>query len=448
MAILSPLKLSTSRLLCLLLIIPLILVLWCVNEAQLSVSRSVGVDVSFLPPAVASSEESTNYSNKSLSKNTAGPINCFPHNSEEWLKGPRINNQNEPLMNDAFIKRMTVELPYMLSLPGKAKPYLGQTIAFENSRFMNDAETDQDPKSMRLWSIRLLYLIAIYHQHRQAIPEVEELYSDEATRETCQKEREARGIGMYDYECPNAKYIIARLSNNGLGVNVRSGTTKVLLAGLITGRIVHFVNKAPRGQTFSMRKSWALVSCKRGDAQCVFLPPSPCTLVETDLDDAYELNRMDLKKLFKKSKLPFGHEADKVWVMPLDFTPQIWTPPKLKGILHKHANTLIANVPENDPRLPVMKLATDHLLDGDPPRPGYNFAAANLKLNHALSFYSMRPNLEFSEKMKEIMSEIIPDNFDAENAFGLPIRGTFRTIHDFPSNTVFSKTNQPFSSFY
>jgi hypothetical protein len=434
MVLLSPLKkISTSRLLCLFLIIPLAVVLWCLKDAHSSLSVSATFDVSFLPPAITSSEESpnsTNYSNKTLSKtlskNNTGPINCFPHNSEEWLKGPRIGNHNEPLMNDAFIKRMTLELPYMLSLPGKAKPYLGQTISFENSRFMNDAESDEDPKSMRLWSVRLLYLIAIYHQHREAIPEAEELYSDEDTRQTCQKEREARGIGLYDYECPNAKYIIAPLSSNGMGANVRSGTTKVLLAGLITGRIVHFVNKASSGKTFALRKSWPLVSCKRGDAQCFFLPPSPCTLVLTDLDNAYHLNRMDTKKLFKKSKLPLGHEDDKVWVMPMDFTPQIWTPPKLKGILHKYANSLIASVPENDPRLPVMTLAANHLLDEDPPRPGYDFAAANLKLNHALSFYSMRPNLEFSEKMEEIMSDIIPDNFDADNSFGLPIRGTFR----------------------
>jgi mRNA-degrading endonuclease toxin of MazEF toxin-antitoxin module len=45
--------------------------------------------------------------------------NCFPHNSEAWLKGPRLGNLDESLMNDDFVKLMTLELPYMLSLPGK-----------------------------------------------------------------------------------------------------------------------------------------------------------------------------------------------------------------------------------------------------------------------------------------------------------------------------------------
>jgi hypothetical protein len=71
-------------------------------------------------------------------------------------------------------------------------------------------------------------------------------------------------------------------------------------------------------------------------------------------------------------------------------------------------------------------VAMDHLLDKDLPRPGYNFAAANIKLNHALNFYAMRPNLEYSAKMDSILDEIIPDDFDADNSFGLPIRGEFQ----------------------
>jgi hypothetical protein len=44
--------------------------------------------------------------------------------------------------------------------------------------------------------------------------------------------------------------------------------------------------------------------------------------------------------------------------------------------------SLIDNVPETDPRLPVLKSAMDHLDENCL----YNFAAANLKLNHALNY--------------------------------------------------------------
>jgi hypothetical protein len=350
--------------------------------------------------------------------------NCFPHNSEEWLKGPRLGNLDESLMNDDFVKLMTLELPYMLSLPGKAKPFLGQTIAFDSSRFVDDAESGDDPKSMRLWAVRLIYLSMIYHQHVQAIPEVEALYG--SNTEVCQKEREALGIGRYDFECPNAKFIIAALSNNGLGANVRSGATTLLIAGLITDRIVLFVNNAPKSANAFLQRPWDLASCDRRDAQCFFLPSSPCTITHKDMKDAYVLKKPEQRVLLKKGELPKDHMDNKVWVIPLSFVPVLKTPKHLGESLHNYSKSLIDEVPETDPRLPVLKLAMDHLLDEELPRPGYNFAAANLKLNHALNFYTMRPNLEYSAKMEKILEEIIPDDFEAENSFGLPIRGEFQ----------------------
>jgi hypothetical protein len=347
---------------------------------------------------------------------------CFPHNSEAWLQGPRLGNLDESLMNDDFVKLMTLQLPYMLSLPGKAKPLLGQTIAFESSRFVDDAESGDDPKSMRLWTVRLIYLSMIYHQHVQAIPEVETLYG--SNTEVCQKERKALGIGRYDFECPNAKFIIASLSDNGLGANIRSGATTLLIAGLISDRIVLFVNNAPQGAYEYLQKPWDLASCDRRDAQCFFLPSSPCTVTHKDIKDAHVLKKPEQRALFKKGELPEDHKDNKVWVILLNFIPVLKTPKHLSESLHNYSKSLIGNVPETDPRLPVLKLAMDHLLDEEVSRPtGYNFAAANLKLNHALNFYAMRPNLEYSAKMEKILEEIIPDDFEADNSFGLPIRG-------------------------
>jgi hypothetical protein len=368
-------------------------------------------------------DQDTN-TNKATVPSVSTREKCFPHNSEAWLKGPRLGNLDESLMNDDFVKLMTLELPYMLSLPGKAKPLLGQTIAYESSRFVDDAESGDDPKSMRLWAVRLIYLSMIYHQHVQAIPEVEELYG--SNTEVCQKEREALGIGRYDFECPNAKFIIASLSNNGLGANIRSGATTLLIAGLITDRIVLFVNNAPKGTYAWLQRPWDLASCDRRDAQCFFLPSSPCTITHKDIEDAYILTKPDQRALSRTGELPKNHKENKVWVVSLNFVPILKTPKHLGESLHNYSKSLIDNVPETDPRLPVLKLAMDHLLDEELPRPGYNFAAANLKLNHALNFYAMRPNLEYSAKMEKILEEIIPDDFEAENSFGLPIRGKFQ----------------------
>jgi hypothetical protein len=331
-------------------------------------------------------------------------------------------------MNDAFVKRMTTELPYALSSVGKAKFYLGQAIAFEQSRFMNDGERGEDPRSMRLWAVRLIYLSILYHQHKPAIPEAKAFYDGYGNLETCQKEREDRGIGRYDYECPGAKFIVVSLSDNGLGANIRSLATTALLAGLISDRIVLFVNKAPlkQGTQFEwLKEDWGLASCDRRDSQCFFLPTSPCTIINKDLEEAFFVKGPHFRQLFKKGTIPHGHEDDKVWVMMLNLNPQLRRLKQIDDRLHSYAKTLIDQVPETDPRLPVMKAGLAHLMDEDPKAAGYNYAAANLKVHHALNFYAMRPNLEYSAKIDQILDEIIPVNFDAENAFGLPIRGKF-----------------------
>jgi hypothetical protein len=353
------------------------------------------------------------------------PFDCFPHNSKEWLEGPRIGNQDEPLMNDGFVKQMTLQVPYMLAEAGKAKPYLSQSIAFENSRFLDDKESATNAKSIRLWTVRLVYLSILYHQHSPAIPEVEAVYRDETNTQKCLAEREARGIGRYDYECPKKRFIVAGFSNNGLGANIRSGAVTQFLAGLASDRIVLFINNSPVGDKF-ITAPWKLASCDRHDAQCFFLPTTPCTLTNQDLSDAYSLTQPEQRKLIKQGKKPDGHEDDKVWYMAVSLMPPLFSHKVTSPLLHSYAKGLIDAVPGSDPRLPVLKSALDHLLEEDPRREGeYNYAASNHKVNHALGFYGMRPNLEYTEKIKHVLDEIVPEGFDAENSFGLPIRGTY-----------------------
>jgi hypothetical protein len=164
-------------------------------------------------------------------------------------------------MNDAFVKQMALQVPYMLAEPGSAKPCLSQTIAFENSRFLNDTEKEENAKSVRFWAVRLVYLSILYHQHSPAIPEVETIYRDDAATQKCLAEREARGIGRYDYECPKKKFIVAGFSNNILGANIRSGAVTQFLAGLASDHIILFVNNSPVGVGYRyITAPWLLAS--------------------------------------------------------------------------------------------------------------------------------------------------------------------------------------------
>jgi len=88
------------------------------------------------------------------------------------------------------------------------------------------------------------------------------------------------------------------------------------------------------------------------------------------------------------------------------------------------SQAFLANVPETDPRQPTLKLAMDELRKKDAPRIGYDYAAANRKLNHALAFYAMRPNLEYTAQMNGILKQIMPANLSPERSLGLPIRAS------------------------
>jgi len=409
-------------------------------SSSLDWSLSTAVDLSLVDvPSLARGLVYTAAANATVSNTT-----CFPHNTAAWLTGPRLGNTRS--VTSHFVRQMTVELSDMLAVPGHARYYLEQTIAFASSRFCNDTQAGQDAASVRLWTVRLLYLATLYQQHSPAIQEATALYNNNnaATTEQCLEERSQKGIGRYDFECPDTKFIVAALSNNGLGANIRSGTTTVLLAGLMTNRTVVFVNNAPQGSDQYLQRPWALASCDRMDYQCFFLPPSPCTITHQQLQQATMLGKKETRRLLKKGELPADNaeQAAKVWILQLSFTPVLENPARLRESLHHHATMLIDRVPSKDPRRPVLLTAASELLEkaNIDKRPGYNFAAANFKMNHALNFYAMRPLATYQAKMDETLEEIIPPNFDADTAFGLPIRGTFWLVKQ-PRHGQFDRLN-------
>ena len=70
------------------------------------------------------------------------------------------------------------------------------------------------------------------------------------------------GAGIFNYECPDAKYIVVPLGGNGLGSNVCGGMIVALIMGLSSDCIILFVNNAKLSQN-NMKKAWALASCAR-----------------------------------------------------------------------------------------------------------------------------------------------------------------------------------------
>lgn len=354
-------------------------------------------------------------------------------NSQRWLKSQRHGNlRHDALFTKELAQTMILDLENLL-ISEHRHAILGQSICHKDGRFRNDttsAELSFDDRTVRLWTVRLVYYAMHYHQHRLAVPEAIERYRASESDSSCSPETllQNHNVSVFDYECPNAKFIIVSLGGNGLGSNVRGAMVPAYLMGLTANRIVHFVNNARLGDE-NLSEPWILASCPRRDYQCFFMPNSPCTLTDDEIASAYQLDRMQIRKLTQLSMYVKAPERDRVWT----FTSQFFPTEKIGRLavarLQEYAQILVDAVPgtaENANFIVLLNKAVESISSGSERREGtYSFAARWNKVYHALTMYSMRPNPSSAAELDKIMQEIVPEDLNPEMAFGLPVRGTF-----------------------
>ncbi len=358
---------------------------------------------------------------------------CFAPNSEVWLNGPRYGNADDT-MDDTFVKATILGMREALSSKDSSGPdkneneILGQTICYKESRFLNDSETKVDPKSIRLWTVRLIYLAMHYHQHKRAIPEALARYSHE-NNGSCSSQMDAKGIGKFDYECPNAKHLIISLDGNGLGINLRGTNTPGIVAALSSDRVLHVLNNVAVNRTnlttkTPLERPWGWASCDRRDFQCVFMPPTPCALTHEDVLNAYHLTNPEARALKQRGIPPAGHEHDKVWITPSFGMPLsgISKPASLR--LNSTIQELINQIPENDSRLVAIRMAADSLFQKEERRDGWHYAMATGRVEHAAVMYSARVNLRYTPTMNAAIEKSIPKHHNFENTIGVPVRAS------------------------
>lgn len=347
---------------------------------------------------------------------------CSEGNTKTWLDGSRIGNINESLLTLDFVRQNIVDSPTALGSYDAVSIILNQTMSHTSSRFRNYHDASITSANIRTWAVRLVYLSLHYHQHRHALREARIRALDDA----CYPVMLDRGVGLYDYECPSAKYLVVGLAKYGLGANVRAGAVKALVAGLATDRVVLFVNNVADLESATKDMGpWSLASCPRRDHQCFFLPLSPCVLLREELAAAHILDKGEMRALFKTGRVPLGRIDDRVLVLHLHFMPQLKLPGNTVELLQNYSYSLIEGVLSTDSRRPVMEQAIASFTLPDEPRPaGYNYALANSRIQHALMFYTMRPNLHSRKRIDEILKEIIPAKTLPERSVGIPIRAS------------------------
>jgi hypothetical protein len=358
---------------------------------------------------------------------------CFPYNSKYWLAAgqKRLGNANDSMIDDEFVRNTIVDTGSLLREEARSKSLLQQSLCHPKSRFLsfemtNDEISKPTNETIHYWSLRLIYMAAHLHQHLPAKAEAQV-----RLRESCTAEMESMSIGTFDYECPDTKFLIVSLGQKGLGAVMRLGAVNALVAGISSNRTVVFVNNSPTGLQF-LRDPWMHASCPRRDAQCFFMPITPCVLTNEDIKFAPLLERGEARLLFKKGEIPQKFQNQKAVIVNIVPRPQK-TPTTFRSNVVHIINKFLINplTIENpsDPRIDVLRMASKFIYEKEPGQTdSYYYFGHNVKHNGALVFYAMRPNHYYMGKLREITEETFPESFDPELAFGLPIRASDKCI--------------------
>ena len=365
---------------------------------------------------VSNPRQKTNYAGKQDQEHNSS--NCFLHNSLEWRTQPRLGNANDTTMDGSFARRMVLSIK---SLSG-TRSLLSRSICHTQSHLVSmiGIKDIDDETRRRYWQTRLVYLAIHYHQHQPAMAEVQT-----RSQPQCAVQEHKHAIGSFDFECPRAKFLVVRLFSNGIGANMRLGAVPAFIAGLVTNRVVLFVNHAPVGPSF-LQNPWTSVSCPRGDMQCFFLPSSPCVVTHKEIQRAQVLTKSDVRLIFRNGTLQEDKDNERVLILRLAFRPQR-EPDNLRRRLYEKARPVALSLVHNlnlQDKSAVLDALEDLLQPDLPSMDSYNYYGANSPLFHALLLYAMRPNPRAEIAMQAMVKQALPSSYQPDQSIGLAIRAT------------------------
>lgn len=383
---------------------------------------------------------------------------CFSHlNSRSWIENKRLGNQNSDdscIIDDDYVISSILNITSLFSdVEINSLNILRRTICARSSRFLNlnfssfrgngdeklhhygddnffETAVITKNQAIHHLSLRLLYLSIHVHQHKHAVKEAKHRLT---MSKKCEREVISRNVGKFDFECPDAKFLVVPMKHSGLGGQVRLIMAPALMAGIASDRVVLFVNNSPIGPKF-LREPWDLSSCPRRDKQCFFLPDSPCVLTHIEIQDATVLGKSERRSLFKTGQLPDHMENERVIVMNMIDRPQR-TPlnfrSKIADIARQFLINPLAREKPGDPRLPLLAAAADHILQEDESiGDSFHYYGRNFQAHHAMAFFAMRPKVEFAERIDHIIDNTFGDNHQTDIALGLPIRASDKCVDE------------------
>jgi hypothetical protein len=298
---------------------------------------------------------------------------------------------------------------------------LSQTMSHPRSRFLNTSDRNVDDDVYRL-----MFLALHHHQHRPAQKEARDrlmLCPDALTHLPV-------NVGLYNYECPTAKYIVTYVPSYGLGMSLKHTVVDAMLLGIVTDRIVLVINslnttypEVPR----ELKSQWELASCDRHDMQCVFLPVSPCVLTIEDLMNATHVDGADIRTLRRTGVLDGKYETSKVIILPTNHQPM----PKPPGLLERIEQIIREELLSMRPSLWDMSMDyLDLVFETLVPLQKDKIAPTIWQLEDAAVLYLLRLNVEYRDKLQAIMDMAFPSDFNPEATIGLAIRSSDKCLQE------------------
>eukprot|EP00555_Chaetoceros_dichaeta_P011417 CAMPEP_0198259390 /NCGR_PEP_ID=MMETSP1447-20131203/8609_1 /TAXON_ID=420782 /ORGANISM="Chaetoceros dichaeta, Strain CCMP1751" /LENGTH=585 /DNA_ID=CAMNT_0043946779 /DNA_START=62 /DNA_END=1819 /DNA_ORIENTATION=- len=361
-------------------------------------------------------DEARPHTGTGINANTTKKGGVFK-NSVKWLTGPRFSNAN---VSDDLVYDLIMGMP-PLSLVNRSELILSQqSICPADSKFLHWQAGDEkeDGKIEDSLVYRLMFLAIHEHQHRPARAEAFnrlKITTDTLSNVTGK-------VGNFDYECdPDTKYFVNSLPNfAGFGFTFRHYGIEPIMLGLLTNRVSLNMHLKVHGHPGSPKKKlFGFSSCERGDMQCMFMPLSPCTLTQEEIDNAVALPNEELLKLRDTGILNETYAKEKVLLIISGnhgITP--------KGVPQAFADKITS----------LYDASIKQLRDAGSSSKPWNLDEVSLHkvtdriLNNtempwqSCLLYALRMNQSWRDKINNVIQKSIPEGFDRSSAIGLPIR--------------------------
>ena len=357
-------------------------------------------------------------------------------NSENWLYSDRLANIEDPLLDPKTVYDLISYNNLLRFAP------LDVTMCSKRSHFLGGrtrSNTIGDNFGLSVLAFRLLFLSIHHHQHHHALREVQMRHGSGINEVIHDAKLRGRIFsqnftlpGVFDFECPDAKFLVGALpGGSGLGHEIRKMAVETMKAAMASNRVALFVNSARSGPK-ETRSHWTMASCERRDFQCFFMPLSPCTITEQDLQMASVLTMEESRTWGRSKDLQDRYKTSKVVVMKIhQITNHMWfwrarNVQMMRSII-SFVNTASAALNDDDMKAlgfdnASLALVKSYLASSEKEDPWI--------FDHALTFYILRPNPMSKHKIEGVTQQVFPSDFDSSLAIGLPIRSSDKCFRE------------------